>query len=241
MWETRVWSLVWEDPLEEGTATYSNILAWRIPWTVQSRGCKELGMTVCLSLSFPNKGKERENQVQKAQRVPGRTNSRRNTLRHIVIKLTIIKDKDKILKAARKKWQITYMGTPIRLSANFSTETLQSEGNGYPVQYSCLENSMDRGQSLGLQSVRLTDYSPWGCKVSDTTEWLTLTFQDRSRINFFFTVLSLVGWHHRLNGHEFEQAPGDGEGQWSLVCCSPWGHKESDMTVWLNNKSWLCR
>ena len=37
-----------------------------------------------------------------------------------------------------------------------------------------------------------------------------------------------VGWHHWLNGHEFEQAPGDGGGQGSLVCCSPWGRKESD-------------
>ena len=40
----------------------------------------------------------------------------------------------------------------------------------------------------------------------------------------------MVGWHHRLNGQEFEQAPGDGDGQGSLVCCSPWGHKESDRT-----------
>ena len=40
----------------------------------------------------------------------------------------------------------------------------------------------------------------------------------------------MVGWHHRLNGHEFEQAPGDGEGQGSLVCCSPWGREESDTT-----------
>ena len=45
----------------------------------------------------------------------------------------------------------------------------------------------------------------------------------------------MVGWHHWLNGHEFEQAPGDGEGQGSLECCSPWGHKESDMTQQLNN------
>ena len=42
----------------------------------------------------------------------------------------------------------------------------------------------------------------------------------------------MVGWHHRLNGHELEQAPGDGEG---LACCSPWGHKESDTTERLNN------
>ena len=40
----------------------------------------------------------------------------------------------------------------------------------------------------------------------------------------------MVGWHHLLNGHEFEQVPGDGEGQGSLACCSPWGHKESDMS-----------
>ena len=38
----------------------------------------------------------------------------------------------------------------------------------------------------------------------------------------------MVGRHHRLDGHEFKQAPGDGEGQGSLACCSPWGHKESD-------------
>ena len=43
----------------------------------------------------------------------------------------------------------------------------------------------------------------------------------------------MAGWHHWLNGHEFEQAPGDSEGQESLGCCSPWGHKESDMN---NNK-----
>ena len=44
------------------------------------------------------------------------------------------------------------------------------------------------------------------------------------------TEHKMVGWHHLLNGHEFEQALGDGEGQGSLVCCSPWGHKES--TEW---------
>ena len=49
----------------------------------------------------------------------------------------------------------------------------------------------------------------------------------------------MVGWHHWLNGHEFEQAPGDGEEQRSLVCCSPQGREESDMTEWLNNiNSW---
>ena len=52
----------------------------------------------------------------------------------------------------------------------------------------------------------------------------------------------MVGWHHRLNGYEFEQDPGDGEGQGSLVYCSPWGGKESDMTQHMNNSnrvSWI--
>ena len=45
----------------------------------------------------------------------------------------------------------------------------------------------------------------------------------------------MVGWHHQLSGHEFEHAPGDGEGQGSLACCDSWGRKELDTTEQLNN------
>ena len=45
----------------------------------------------------------------------------------------------------------------------------------------------------------------------------------------------IIGWHHQLNGHEFEQIPGDSEGQGCLACYSPWSCKELDMTEWLNN------
>ena len=47
----------------------------------------------------------------------------------------------------------------------------------------------------------------------------------------------MAGWHHRYNGHELWQSSGDGEGQGGLVLCSPWGHKESDMTGRLNNNN----
>ena len=47
----------------------------------------------------------------------------------------------------------------------------------------------------------------------------------------------MVGWHHRLGGHEFEQALGVGDGQGSLACCSPWGCKESDTTERLNTSA----
>ena len=47
----------------------------------------------------------------------------------------------------------------------------------------------------------------------------------------------MVEWHHQLNGHEFEQVPEDSEGQGSLACCSPQGHKEQEGTERLNNRS----
>ena len=78
-------------------------------------------------------GKEPLTQIQEAQRVPYKINPRRNTLRHILIKLTKIKDKEKILKAAREKKQVTYKGTPIRLSADLSAETLQARREWHDI------------------------------------------------------------------------------------------------------------
>ena len=65
--------------------------------------------------------------VQEAQRIPKRLEPRRNTPRHIIITLPKIKDKERIFKAAREKESITYKGIPIRLSADFSKETLQAK------------------------------------------------------------------------------------------------------------------
>ena len=73
--------------------------------------------------NFPNLAKEIDfREVQEAQRVP--KDPRRNTPRHIIIKLPKMKDKERILKAAREKETVTYKGVPIRLSADFSKETL---------------------------------------------------------------------------------------------------------------------
>ena len=52
------------------------------------------------------------------------------------------------------------------------------------------------------------------------------------------TEAEMIGWHHWLNGHKSEQTLEDGEEQGSLVCCSPWGRKEADMSEWLNNKKY---
>ena len=77
--------------------------------------------------NFPNLAKEIDFQeVQEAQRVPKKLDPRKHTPRHIIITLPKIKDKERILKAAREKETVTYKGVPIRLSGDFSKETLQA-------------------------------------------------------------------------------------------------------------------
>ena len=77
--------------------------------------------------NFPNLAKEIDFQeVQKTQRVPKKLNPRRNTPRHIIITLPKIKEKERILEAAREKDTVTCKGVPIRPSAGFSKETLQA-------------------------------------------------------------------------------------------------------------------
>ena len=80
--------------------------------------------------SFPKMGKEIVDQVQEAERVPYRINPRRNTSRHILIKLTKCEDKKRLLKASREKQQVTYKGNFMLFMANLSAETLEAEGNG---------------------------------------------------------------------------------------------------------------
>ena len=81
--------------------------------------------------NFPNLAKEIDFQeVQEAQRVPKKLDPRRNTPRHLIITLPKIKEKERILEAAREKETVTYKGVPIRLSADFSKETLQARRVG---------------------------------------------------------------------------------------------------------------
>ena len=91
----------------------------------KKKGCEKTFEEIIVE-KFPNMGKEIVNQVQEVQRVPYRINQRRNTPRHILIKLSKVKYKEKILKAAREKQQITHKGISIRLTADFSAETLQA-------------------------------------------------------------------------------------------------------------------
>ena len=71
-------------------------------------------------------GKETATHIQESQRIPNRINPRQNTPKHILIKLTKIKHKEQILKAAREKQQIPHKGIPVRITAGFSEEILQA-------------------------------------------------------------------------------------------------------------------
>ena len=125
MWETWVWSLGWEDPLEKGKATHSSILAWRIPWTIPW-GCKESDTAEWLSLSFFWYDKD-------CLGFPSGSAGKESTCN--------VGDLGLISGLGRSP----------------------GEGKGYPLQYSGLENSMDC-------------VVPWGHKESDTTERLSLHF-----------------------------------------------------------------
>ena len=88
---------------------------------------------------------------------------------------------------------------------------------------------------IGKTDVEDETPMPW---PPDATSWLI--WKDPDAGNDWrqeekeTTEDEMVGWHHGLNGHESEGTPGVGDGQGGLACCCPWGHKESDMTEWLN-------
>ena len=104
---------------------HTNIQIIGIPEEERNKGYETVFEEIIVE-NFPNMEKEMVNQVQEAQRVPYRINPRRSTPRHILTKLTKTKHKERILKAAREKQQVTYKGNPICLTADLSAEILQA-------------------------------------------------------------------------------------------------------------------
>ena len=108
---------------------YTNIHIKGVPDREEGEWAGKLSEDI-IAENFPNLVKETDIQVQEAQRAPNKTNLKRFTPRHTVIKMAKIKDKERILKVAREKQLVMDKGTPIRLSAGFSAETLQARGSG---------------------------------------------------------------------------------------------------------------
>ena len=130
--------------------------------------------------NFPNMAKKIDFQeVQEAQRVPKKLDPRRNTSRHIIITLPKIRQKERILEAARKKETVTYKGLPIRLPADFSKETLQAR----------------RGWQEVFQVMRVKGLHPrllYPAKLSFRMEGQIKCFSDKAKLKeFIITKLFL--------------------------------------------------
>ena len=120
-------------------------------------------------------GKEIGSQVQEVQRVPYRINPRGNTPRHILIKLSKMKYKENILKAARGKQQITYKGIPIRLTADLSAETLQARREWQDIF------KVMKGKNLQPRLL-------YPARISFTFDGEIKTFTDQQRLREFSTT-----------------------------------------------------
>ena len=130
--------------------------------------------------NLPNLAKEIDFQdVLEAQRVPKKLDLRRNTPRHIIIKLLKIKDKERILKAAREKERATYKGLPIRLSADFSKKTLQA-GRGCKEVFEVMN-----GKDLHPRLL-------YPAKLSFRMEWQIKCFPDKVKLKEFSITKPLL-------------------------------------------------
>ena len=103
----------------------NNIRIIGIPEGEEEQGIETLFEKVMME-NFPNLMREKVTQIQETQRVPIKRNPKRPTSGHIIIKMAKFQDKERILKAAREKQEVTYMGATIRQAADFSMNTLQA-------------------------------------------------------------------------------------------------------------------
>ena len=128
---------------------------------------------------FPNSVKELDMQVLEAQRVPNRMDAKRPTPRHIIIKMPKVRDKERIVKATREKQLLTYRGVPIRLSADFSKETLQAR------RY--WQETFKVMKSRGLQPRLL-----YPAKLSFRIEGQIKSFPDKKKLKEFIITKPLL-------------------------------------------------
>ena len=158
----------------------SNIQIIRVPaGEEEEQKIKNLFQQI-MKENFPSLAKEIDFQeVQEAQRVPKKLDRRRNTPRHIIITLPKITQKERILEAARDKDTVTYKGVPIRLSADFSKETLQAR----------------RGWQEVFQVMKGKDLHPrllYPAKLSFRMEGQIKCFSDKAKLKEFIVTKPLL-------------------------------------------------
>ena len=129
--------------------------------------------------NVPDLVKEIDIQVQEAQRVPKKLDQNRATPRHIIIKLPKVKDKERILKAAREKETVTYKGVPVRISADLSKETLQA-GRGWKEIFEVMQDKDLHPRLL------------YPAKLSFRMEGQTKCFPDKVKLKEFIITKPLL-------------------------------------------------
>ena len=132
--------------------------------------------------NFSNLIKEKNTQVQEVQRVSNKMNTKSTTPRHIIIKMPKVKDKERILKAAREKQRVTYKRVPIRLSADFSKGTLQTRRDWHEVS-KVMKNK-------DLQPVLL-----YSAKLSFRMEGQIKCFPDKIKLKEFIIHQAIITWN----------------------------------------------
>ena len=158
-----------------GNIECTNILIIGVPEEEEKKKGTEKILEEIIVENFPNMGKEIVNQVQGVQRVPYRINLWRNMPRNILIKLSKIKYKENILKAAREKQQITYKVIPIRLTANLSAETLQTRREWQDIF------KVMKGKNLELRLL-------YPARISLRFDGEIKTFTDKQKLREFSTI-----------------------------------------------------
>ena len=260
MWETWVRSLGREDPLEKEMATHSSILAWRIPWMeelggLQSTGHKESDTTEWLHFHFhfvPRKENyDKPRQHIKKQRHHfsckgpyGHSNSFPSShvwmwevdhkegwvpknwyFQIVVLEKSLespldIKEIKPVHPKGNQPW-IFIGGTYAEAEFHYFGHLMQRADL---LEKILMLGKIEGKRKGGQQRLRRLESITDSMDMNLSELWKIVKERGRQRMRW------LDGWHHWLNRHEFEQAPGDGKGQGWLACCRPWGCKESDMT-----------
>ena len=153
---------------------HTNIRIIGVPEEEKKKGYEKIFEEI-IGENSPNMEKEIVGQVQEAQKVPYRINLRRNTPRHILSKLTKAKLKERILKAAREKQQVTYKGNPIPSTADLSAEILQARGEWKDIL------KLLKGKNLQLSLLYLA-------RISFKTDGEIKSFSDKQKLREFSTT-----------------------------------------------------
>jgi hypothetical protein len=141
---------------------------------IQTKGTDNLFNRMVAAENFPNLEKEIVTQVQETYRTPYHQDQKKNTPRYILIKILSTENKERILKAAKEKRQVTNKGKPIRIAADFSTQILMQEGHGKTIQ--------------ALKESNCQPRLVYPAKQSFLIEGETKTFHNKEKLKEFVTT-----------------------------------------------------